>query len=74
MRERHFPPAPILPQRLAKRQRGPCDRHFYDPSQPRDWHGRWDEGGGSAASAQGHVAKDIDRRMEEIRQWQEARR
>lgn len=62
---RHFPPGP-LPQRRALRRRGPRDRRFYDPSQPRDGHGRWSEGGGSAASAQGHVAKDIDRRMDEI--------
>lgn len=64
MNIRHFPPDP-LPQRRPAHHRGPRDRRFYDPSQPRDWHGRWSGGGGSA-SAQGHVAKNIDRRMDEI--------
>lgn len=65
MTERHFPPSPLLSRRMALKRWGPKDRRFYDPSQPRDWHGRWSEGGGSA-SAVGHFAKDLDRRMAEI--------
>lgn len=47
------------------RRRLRSDIRFYDPNQPRDWHGRWTEGGGSASS-EGVVIKDIDARMEKV--------
>lgn len=52
-----------------RRRHSPDSVRHYDPSQPRDWHGRWDGdggGGGSSASAGGHVVKDIDARMDEV--------
>jgi hypothetical protein len=77
MKERYLPPSPVLPRRLAVKRRGPGGRRFYDPSQVRDWHGRWSEGGGGAPDGkkpwEGQSNSDVRQKIAEAERRQAQR-